>query len=434
MFSMLRRIRRIVRLVILLLILAALWQVYQWLGTYAKKDEVASVPAVSYEALNHTYLQGLWLSQYDLSPMMTENGSQREIEDYRERVSEAVAHIKENGLNTLFVQLRPNGDALYPSDLFPSSAYAVGQTGAPFSYDPFAVLLEVAHKEGLSVHAWINPLRLFREDALSALSDGYAHVGWCREAGDRAVLWEGVWYLNPAYTEVRELIAEGVREILLRYEVDGIHMDDYFYPTTSEDFDRQSYERYRREGGMLSRSDFRRNAVNGLVSLLWQTVHAEDGDRVFGISPSGNVVRNRNELYADTEYWCAGTGYVDYLCPQIYFGLGHESHDFLSVLGQFESMTDASRVKLYVGLTLAKAYDGYYGQEDRYAGSGSREWIEEEDVLARCLALIEERGRCEGVVFYSYRYLFSPESGERVVATETEWGAVLPYLLKNEKN
>ena len=429
MFTLLRWLRRIIRLAILLLILAAVWQIYQWLGACTNAAEAVSTEPNSYEALQHTYIQGIWLSQYDLSPMMTENGRQRDKEDYLSRITEAIGHIKDNGFNTLFVQLRPNGDSLYPSDLFPSSSYAVGRIGSSFDYDPFEILLEVAHSEGLSVHAWINPLRLFRDETLSGLGEEYAHVRWCRESGDRAILFEGVWYLNPAYAEVRELIADGVREILLRYEVDGIHMDDYFYPTTSEEFDHTIYDRYRREGGTLSLSDFRRNAVNGLVSLLYQTVHAEEGSRIFGISPSGNTVRNRNELYADTALWCANVGYVDYLCPQIYFGLTHESHAFESVLKEFESMMHTSQIKLYVGLTLGKAYDGYYGREDCYAGSGSREWIESKNVLARCLARIKERARCDGVVFFSYQYLFSPENGKKVLATEAEWQALLPYLL-----
>lgn len=434
MFGLLRWIRRIIRFAVILLIVAGVIFVYQWLGSIEEEANATGAEPVLYEAMHHPRTQAIWLSQFDLSPIMTEQGRQREQTDYEKRITQALRHIKENGLNTVFVQVRPNGDSLYPSELFPASPYAVGQAGASFAYDPFAILLEIAHKEGLSVHAWINPLRLFRNEILVGLDEQFAHVRWCRENGDRAVSVDGVWYLNPAYGEVRDLVARGVREILSTYPVDGIHMDDYFYPTTAKNFDQISYERYRRDGGTLPLGDFRRNAVNGLVSLLYETVHSEPGNRVFGISPSGNIERNYNELYADTSHWCANTGYVDYLCPQVYFGLQHETHDFRSVCLDFDRMIQTDGIKLFVGMTLGKAHDGFYEITDRYAGSGAQEWIENQDVLARCLLVTRTLKHCDGVAYFSYQYLFSPESGEKNSATKTEWNTLLPYLVAYNGN
>ena len=432
MFRLVRRIRLLVILLIaaLLLCLCQASKIYQ-------KEESSEVPVYatssSYEACHPTRMQAMWLSQFDLCPMLTENGQARQKEDFTARIHIALENVTQNGINTLFVQLRPNGDSLYPSELFPSSAYAVGKTGTAFGYDPFAILLELAHEKGLSVHGWINPLRLFSESQRKELTGEYRHLGWCEANDGRAVLVGGTWYLNPAYEEVRALVAQGVFEILSLYPVDGIHIDDYFYPTTDPSFDGDTYLRYTQSGGTLSLDAFRRDAVNQLIRRLYDTVHSFGGNRVFGVSPSGNNQRNYEELYADVAYWCSRKGYVDYLCPQIYFGMEHGSHDFVSVALQFDGMIQADGIQLYIGMTLEKAYKGFYGEEDPYAGSGKREWIARRDVLARCLEATDRLKHKNGVAFFSYQCLFSPYNGISAEATEEEWKNLLPLLLTREK-
>ncbi|MBR2353728.1 MAG: family 10 glycosylhydrolase [Clostridia bacterium] len=389
--------------------------------------------AAKEESVHHPWISAMWLSQFDLAPILTHHDAQREKKDYTERIRILLNNIQANGINTLFVQVRPNGDSLYPSDLFPSSAYAVGKTGTAFLYDPFAILLELAHERNLSVHAWINPLRLFSDVTQIKLSEDFPALQWCRDNNGRAVLVDGIWYLNPAYEETRKLVSAGAAEILDRYAVDGIHIDDYFYPTTSESFDHIAFAEYQKKGGTCSLGDFRRDAVNRLVASLYQTVHTAKGSHKFGISPSGNAQRNYEELYADVAHWCANTGYVDYICPQIYFGLEHGTHDFRSVAAQFDAMIQEESVALYIGMTLEKAYNGFYGKEDIYAKTGSREWIESQNVLARCFTYTQELRHANGVAFFSYRLLFSTESGNMLKATEKEWQALLPLLMKKGK-
>ena len=137
------------------------------------------------------------------------------------------------GINTVYLHLRAFGDAYYCSQLFPPAA-AVGD------FDPLPILLEEAHRLHLSVHGWINPLRLQNDAGMGALSDRYQIGQWYRDSQKNGTYLCKVgdyWWLNPAYPEVRQLIADGVAEIVQQYEVDGIHLDDYFYPTTETAFD-----------------------------------------------------------------------------------------------------------------------------------------------------------------------------------------------------
>ena len=141
--------------------------------------------------------------------------------------------------------MRPFGDALYPSELYPFSHLCTGTQGVSPDFDPLAILLEEAHTRGLELEAWVNPYRLQAGGVPQSLSpDGIAaqHPDWVRSVND------GLW-LCPALPEVQQYVADGVRELCQKYEIDGIHFDDYFYPTTDSSFDGAEYEAYRNSGG-----------------------------------------------------------------------------------------------------------------------------------------------------------------------------------------
>lgn len=368
-------------------------------------------------------VRAMWISQFDLTLMCVKDGKQRKKDEYLSRVALMMARLLGMGINTVFVQLRPNGDSLYPSDIFPPSAYAVGALGADFEYDPFEILLNEAIRAGISVHAWINPLRLMKASEISSVSDKYILGKWIKNEkyyGTRIVKADGFCYLNPAYEEVREMIVSGAREIMDRYAVDGIHIDDYFYPTTSKDFDATAYNNL---GGGMSLEDFRRKNINLLVSELSEA--ARSRGKIFGASPSGNTSRNYNELYADVNAWCE-LGIVDYICPQIYFGIEHETFPFEKTAREFEEMCSKSGVDLIIGMTLEKAQNGYKGIGDTYAGSGRDEWINNKNILARCFKITLAM-KCKGVAFFSYRLFYSPD-GSSVSETYEERKALLTAM------
>ena len=381
-------------------------------------------PLPSAQASLAENVRAMWITQFDLTLLCLKDGRPRKREEYEARVHLMVSKLRLIDVNTVFIQARPNADALYPSSLFPPSSYAVGDTGE-FSYDPFEILVDACRAGGLSPHAWINPLRAMRTDSPSAQNTSYPVGQWIADSKPYVTAVNGYYYLNPAYNEVRTLIADGAREILRTYDVDGLHIDDYFYPTTDKSFDAAAFSDYLDEGGMLSLSDFRRAQTQALIHTLSEITRAEGC--LFGVSPGGNTERNRNELYADIEAFC-DVGLLDYLCPQVYFGLKHETQPFEAVCLTFDTWATRNDLPLIVGLTLEKAASASAGGEDIYAGIARREWIEARDILAQCVKITQTLPSCQGVALFSYRLLFSPEDGTEYAPTAKECEALIPVL------
>ncbi|MBO7249815.1 MAG: family 10 glycosylhydrolase [Clostridia bacterium] len=379
-----------------------------------------------YEARNYDKPKAIWLSQFDMKEIYTNAGGQRDIAEYTALLERVISNVASMGINTVFIQLRPNGDSIYPSELFPASIYVTGAYGEEHEYDPFQIFLDLAHKEGLSVHAWINPLRCMSVDKIDLISQKYEIKQWYLRGKDsplREV--SGYLYLDPAYEEARQLICAGAREIIKKYNVDGIHIDDYFYPTTDESYDADSYAAMNAEG--LSLADFRRAQIDLLVSSIHDTVKEQNPTLLFGVSPSGNNDRNFNELYADVSTWCR-EGYIDYLAPQIYFGFEHTTRPFDEVLREFSELAQAGDVPLVVGITLEKAQNGYEGIGDSWAGDGYGEWIAQKNVIKRSLEYVRELDDSYGIALFSYRLLFDPLTGEPIEATREEYNNFMPVF------
>ena len=184
-------------------------------------------------------IRAVWISCYELP-----DAAQGE-EKFRERAEEMFNNVADMKLNTVFVHVRAFADAVYPSKLFPWSKYSC--KGSDPGFDPLKVMVECAHRAGLKIHAWINPFRVSSSDNIDSLPQGSPAK---KLIGTDAViqLKNGI-YFDPASTDVHALIYDGVREILDGYEVDGIHIDDYFYPTRDESIDRAEYEAYVSGGG-----------------------------------------------------------------------------------------------------------------------------------------------------------------------------------------
>ena len=271
------------------------------------------------------------------------------------------------GLNTVLAQVRPFGDALYPSAIFPWSSVCTGTQGRDPGFDPLAVLVEEAHARGLRLEAWLNPYRLALNDtvpgAFSADSLAAAHPEWVKQAG-------GGQYLDPSRQDVRDCIAAGVQEILDGYAVDGIHLDDYFYPTTDEAFDAAEYAAADTD---LSLEDWRRDNVNALVRQLYQLVHAGGrtaGAVPLGISPQGNNDNNYAQQYSDAALWLSTPGYIDYAMPQVYWGYGYTTGSgstrfaFENITAEWLALPRAEGVALYFGLGAYRIGDGDGGNYD----------------------------------------------------------------------
>ncbi len=396
-----------------------------------EKTEISDVLEGS--KLNYMNVKAMWLSQFDLNKVYGD-GSQRSEADFKKRIEGILKNVAEIGINTVIVQVRPNADSMYPSELYAPSSYVVGAYGNDFSYDPFKIIVEAAHELELSVHAWINPMRAMTTAEIAKLDSKYQLKKWWDDSSLKSKYLPVVSsrvYLNVGEPEVRGLIVDGAREILEKYDVDGLHMDDYFYPTTEASFDAPSFAAL---GNGAKLADWRRANINSLVADLYSMTNSVNPDILFGISPAGNMDNNYNSLYADIYTWCGKAGYIDYICPQIYFGLEHKSQAFESCAAKWNDIIKAEGVKMWIGMTLGKALNGSEGTEDKYAGSteGKTEWIRNRDVLKRCLEASLKPDKCTGVSYFCYQYFWDPISGAEVSGTREERKNFLPLLLTIE--
>lgn len=251
-------------------------------------------------------------------------------------------------LNAIVLQVRPSADALYASALEPWSEYLTGQQGkAPDPiYDPLKMWIDEAHRRGIELHAWLNPYRARHTSAKSALSPSHlanTHPAAVKRYGD--MLW-----MDPAEPVAVQRTLDVVADIVRRYDVDGIHIDDYFYPYPIQapngaelDFpDEPAWQGYLSSGGQMSRADWRRQQVNHLIEQMYAVIHREKPWVRFGISPFGLGRPDRrapgivgfsqyDSLYADAELWLS-KGWLDYLSPQLYWPIDQEPQAFAVLL------------------------------------------------------------------------------------------------------
>ncbi len=380
-----------------------------------------------YQTTNFSNFKAIWISQFDLVNIYTKNASQRTESEVRTALTVLFDNVKAYGFNTVIIQLRPYADSFYPSDYYPPSSYAVGAYENDFSYDPFGLTISIAKERGLSVQGWINPMRGMTDSELASVQDTYAIKQWYNDSnlrGKYIVKYSNRWYLNPAYPDVRNLIIDGAREALITYKLDGLHMDDYFYPTTDASFDKTAYDGYLAEGNSGSQGDFRRFCLNMLIKGIYSSVKEVNPTAIFGISPAGNWTTVYESQYADYKTWCSVEGFLDYICPQVYFGLEHQSFDFKKVCLAWQGFITLENVELIVGMTFTKAQSG----EDQYAGSGKNEWQENKDILKRCLEYTQELEKCSGVAVFSYQCLNDPVTGAEIAETKQEKDNFMPVL------
>ena len=326
-------------------------------------------------------------------------------EAFRAGAAELMDNCLSIGLNTVIAQVRPFGDALYRSTLFPWSHLCTGEQGQDPGFDPLDVLITEAHSRGLSLEAWVNPYRLRSSakmpPALAENNLANVHPEWVCAVG------EGL-YLNPAIPEAADYVVQGVAELVQNYAVDGIHFDDYFYPTTDESIDAAQFA----ASGAGNLADWRRENVTALVRAVHDTVKAADPTLRFGISPQGNPDNDENQQYSDVTGWLAsggGDAVVDYLCPQVYWGQGFALHNgstrfaFENIVPAWLAYPRAADVALYFGLGAYRVGVGDGGSNENSLSGWSTG-----RALADQVAFLREQG-AGGWALYRYGSLFGPE-------------------------
>ena len=247
--------------------------------------------------------------------------------------------LQKDGCNAIIFQVRPECDALYESNIEPWSYYLTGEQGAkPYPYwDPLAWMVNECHKRGMELHAWINP---YRAKTKTAHSNARNHV--IVQHPEWTFQYDGLTLLNPALQACRDYICDVVRDIVTRYDVDGLHIDDYFYPYPVAGVQIPDAAQFRaNNNGISDRGDWRRYNVNLFIEQLYRTVHDAKPWVKVGVSPFGiyrnqksdpngsrtNGLQNYDDLYADVLLWDA-KGWMDYCVPQIYWEIGNRAADY----------------------------------------------------------------------------------------------------------
>ncbi len=381
--------------------------------------------SVAEEEKERRFMNAMWVSQFDMHPIYRENGKQRDESDYRIRVSLMVDNLLRDGFDTVFLQVRPNGDSMFESEFFPNSKYIAGTYGGECVYDAIGIYLEIAKNKGLSVHAWINPYRLCYEEELIAYGEGLLYEWHSEGLGKRIEKGgDGLLYLDPSYEEAAELIANGAKEIFEKYGFDGLHIDDYFYPTEFEFDDTDEFA----ASGYGDLGDFRRANVDRTVKALYDIAHSYG--KIFGVSPAGNIYSLENGWFIDIYKWLSEDGYLDYVMPQLYYGFNNAVCPFERVLGDWSQAVKNERTELYIGLSAAKCALGSEGIEDVFAGSeGKYEWRDENDILMRSYKASVEIG-ADGICIFSYSSFYVSLSGESNPLTNEERENLLKILEK----
>ncbi len=332
-------------------------------------------------------LKGVWVSYLELGPML--QGKTKD--EFSASFESAMSFVKDMGLDTVFVQVRPFGDALYPSKHYPWSHLVTGTRGRAPDFDPLELMLEIAGRYDLSFHAWLNPYRITANIESFSIPSSDPIV-----SRSDVLSCDNGLYLNPASESAQSLIVAGAKELLENYpEIDGIHLDDYFYPTTDASFDQTSYAAYLSAGSTLSLSKWRTNQVTSLIKQLYRCTKQAGSQKLFGISPAGNMQTVISNHYVDLETLVADDAALDYICPQIYFGFQNQTMPFESVYNDWKGLCLDKPCSLFVGLPFYKS-----GKEDTWAGSGKDEFLTP-GVLSRMTALLLSDEKCTGLIFYS---------------------------------
>ncbi len=350
---------------------------------------VVSIGAQEAYAADAADMRAVWISTvYSADYPSTTNDAEAQKNEFIQKLEQAQAL----GLNTVVVQVRPKGDALYQSELNPWSAVLTGTQGTDPGYDPMAFMVAEAHKRGMEFHAWMNPYRITTSgtdlSVLSADNMARKHLDWI-------LTYNGAMYYDPANEEVQQYICDTVEEVVKNYDVDAIHFDDYFYPSNYPLPDGEN-----RDGTVAQE---RRDHVDTLIQKVYRTIKNTKSSVEFGISPMGIWKNSTSDdagsathgsegyytVYGDAKKWVEN-GWVDYIAPQIYWEVGNAYADYETLVKWWSNVVEGTGVKLYIGQGIYK------------------------DVIAQEITeemQINEKYNVDGSMFFSLRDLLNNRQG-----------------------
>jgi uncharacterized lipoprotein YddW (UPF0748 family) len=348
--------------------------------------------------------------------------------------------------NAVIVQIRPGGDAFWPSRYEPWSRYLTGVPGGDPGWDPLAFMVTEAHRRNLQFHAWFNPYRVSSAGTggtdltkLAPAAPGRLHPGWlvAYPAGSRL-------YYNPGIPGVRRFVEDAIMDAVTRYDVDGVHFDDFFYPYPEpaartrklpagekQDFpDAATFATY--GAGFANRADWRRHNIDLLIEELDIRIHAAKPWVAFGVSPFGiwrnatadpagsatSGAQSYDANFADTRRWVR-QGWLDYIAPQLYWHIGFRTADYAALVRWWSATVAGTGVRLFIGQAAYRV--GVKGQPAAWFNPAE---------LSRHLAFNRGYPQISGDIYFSARSLRSDRLGavSRLVATQYPAPALVPVM------
>lgn len=307
-------------------------------------------------------------------------------------IDEMINNVATSNFNTIILQVRPFADAIYNSKYFPPSK-VIMDSALPF--DILKYFIEKTHEKNIKIYAWLNPYRISLDKEFKIDEKTY-YYKWLN-TNKISISDDGI-YFNPASDEVSKLILDGVEELTYNYDIDGIIYDDYFYP--NKEIDLTSFKEYQKSGGTSSIEDYRKNIITTLIKDTYNKIKSIKEYVLFGISPSGNIENNLNEEYLDIEKLLSKEDTMDFIMPQLYYGLKNEHKPFIDTLNAWD-LLDKKKIKIIPTLALYKV-----GQEDKYAGSGINEWVEEKNIILKEAILSKTIENYGGYAIYRYNNMY----------------------------
>lgn len=351
-----------------------------------------------------TEMRGAWIST--INGDWPKSGSTKNIEKQKQDFITQLDALQAMGINAVFVQLRGAADAIYPSNLVPWNRVLTGTQGVNPGYDPLAFMIEEVHKRGMEFHAWFNPFRANTTTNTSSLAANHVikqHPEWIVTAKSQM-------YINPGIPEARQHIIDVIMEVVNNYDIDGVHLDDYFYPYNATFNDDATYKKYK--GSFTNKEDWRRGNINSFVQELGQAIKQSKSSVEYGISPFGvwrNIAKdptgsNTNagvtaydDTYADVRTWIK-KGYVDYVAPQIYWSMSLTAAKYDVLVDWWANEVKGTGVDLYIGHSVYKL------------GTSEVGWNTSNEIINQ-LKYNEKYDEVGGSIFFSSQYLIKNPLG-----------------------
>lgn len=336
--------------------------------------------------LSQGEMRGVWISTVN-NLDWPNVGSYNNKKIQKELLKEKLDFVEKNNMNTVFFQVRPMGDALYESEYSPWSKYLTGELGKDPGYDPLEFAIKEAHKRGIEIQAWFNPFRIDSnsekfnlDNYINELPEGSP----LKENKDWIVKYDKYSYLDIGIPEVRQYVIDLILEVVDKYNIDGVVLDDYFYPYPVNGLEFSDDETYKKYGeGFFTKEEWRRNNVDTFISELNNAIKSKDSTLKFGVSPFGiwrngesvggsatSGLSSYDDVYVDSRKWIK-EGYIDYIIPQIYWQFDNKNAPYSILVDWWAKQVEGTNVELYIGNAVYKINDSTYGDA----------WLNENEVI-----------------------------------------------------